>query len=169
MSIAKENKLLGESCSWEEKRKSEILPKDKFEYYRSTRSIGLPASRRFPVLSWKERLGGCHVMDRQSLPMGYLLWLHQWLALREWWPMVHPVQKGQLVQLRRLAGLQMLGQLWGLAWTSIVFAEPRHLLKLCALLGSHRRLAGGHLHLLIVELECLVCLPMYPFVAAKQV
>jgi hypothetical protein len=83
--------------------------------------------------------------------------------------MVHPVQKGQLVQLRRLAGLQMLGQLWGLAWTSIVFAEPRHLLKLCALLGSHRRLAGGHLNLLIVELECLVCLPMYPFVAAKQV
>jgi hypothetical protein len=49
------------------------------------------------------------------------------------------------------------------------FAEPRHLLKLCALLGSQQRLAGGHRHLLIVELERLVCLSMYPFVAAKQV
>jgi hypothetical protein len=121
------------------------------------------------VLGWKEQLGGCHVMDRQSLPMGCLLWLHQWLALGVWWLMVHSVQKGQLVQLRRLARLQMLGQMWGLAWTSVVFAEPRHQLKLCTLLGSQRRLAGGHRHLLIVELECLVCLPMYPFVAARQV
>jgi hypothetical protein len=53
------------------------------------------------------------------------------------------VQKGQLAQLRRLAGLQMLGQMWGLAWTSVVFVELRHLLKLCALLGSQQRLAGG--------------------------
>jgi hypothetical protein len=66
----KENKLLGETCSWEEERKS---VKDRYEYYKSTRSIGLPASRRFPVLGWKERLGGCRVEDRQSLPMGYLL------------------------------------------------------------------------------------------------
>jgi hypothetical protein len=64
MSIAKENKILGESCSWGEKRKSEILPMDRYEYYKSTRSIGLPALRRFPVLGWKEWLGGCHVMDR---------------------------------------------------------------------------------------------------------
>jgi hypothetical protein len=83
--------------------------------------------------------------------------------------MVYSVQKGQLVQLRRLAGLQMLGQMWRLAWTSVIFVEPQHLLKLCALLGSQQRLAGGHRHLLIVRLERLVCLPMYPFVAAKQV
>jgi hypothetical protein len=54
MLIAKENKLLGESCSWREKRKSEILPKDRYEYYKSTGSIGLPASRQFPGLGWKK-------------------------------------------------------------------------------------------------------------------
>jgi hypothetical protein len=63
----------------------------------------------------------------------------------------------------------MLGQMRGLAWISIIFAESRHQLKLYALLGSQRQLAGGHQHLLIVELERLVCLPMCPFVAAKQV
>jgi hypothetical protein len=52
--------------------------------------------------------------------------------------MVHFVQKGQLVQLHRLAGLQMLGQTRGLAWISVVFAEPQHQLKLYALLGSQR-------------------------------
>jgi hypothetical protein len=41
--------------------------------------------------------------------------------------------------------------------------------KLYALLGPQQWLAGGHRHLLVVELEHLVCLPMYPFVAAKQV
>jgi hypothetical protein len=66
MSIAKENKLLGESCSCEEERKSEILPKDRYGYYKSTRSIGLPASRRFLRLGWKEQLEGGHVKDRQS-------------------------------------------------------------------------------------------------------
>jgi hypothetical protein len=83
--------------------------------------------------------------------------------------MVYLVQKGQLVQLCRLAGLQMLGQLQGLAWISVAFVEPRHQLKLCALLGSQRQLARGHRHLLIVELERLVCLSMCPFVATKQV
>ena len=57
----------------------------------------------------------------------------------------------------------------GLAWTSIILAVPRHLLRLCALLGPQQRLAGGHRHLLVVELEHLVRLPMYPSVAAKQV
>jgi len=68
-----------------------------------------------------------------------------------------------------LAGLRTLGQMWGSAWTSVVLAVPRHLLRLCALLGPQQRLAGGHRHLLVVELEHLVRLPMYPFVAAKQV
>jgi hypothetical protein len=63
----------------------------------------------------------------------------------------------------------MLGQMWGLAWTSVVFAVPQHLLRLYALLGLQQWLAGGHRHLLVVELEHLVRLTMYPFVAAKQV
>jgi hypothetical protein len=49
------------------------------------------------------------------------------------------------------------------------FAVPQHLLRLYALLGSQQRLAGGHRHLLVVEIEHLVRLPMYPFVPAKQV
>ena len=41
------------------------------------------------------------------------------------------------------------------------------LLRLCTLLGPQQRLARGHRHLLVVELEHLVRLPMYPFVATK--
>jgi hypothetical protein len=73
MLIAKENKLLGESCSYEEERKSEILLKDRYGYYKSNRSISLPASRRFLGPSWKEQLEGGHVKDRQSWLMGCLL------------------------------------------------------------------------------------------------
>jgi hypothetical protein len=68
--MAKENKLFGESCSWEGEKK---LVKDRYEYYKSTRSIGLPVSRQFPVLGWRERPRVCRVEDRRSLPMGYPL------------------------------------------------------------------------------------------------
>jgi hypothetical protein len=68
--MAKENKLFGESCSWKEEKKS---IKDRYEYYKLTRSIGLPVSRQFPVLGWRERPGVCHVEHLLSLPMGYPL------------------------------------------------------------------------------------------------
>jgi hypothetical protein len=72
-SIAKENKLSGKSYSCEEEKKSEILPKDRYGYYKSNRSIGLPASRQFLGSGLREQLEGGHVKDRQRLPMGYLL------------------------------------------------------------------------------------------------
>ena len=57
----------------------------------------------------------------------------------------------------------------GIGMDFCILAVPRHLLRLCVLLGPQQRLAGGHRHLLVVELGHLVRLPMYPFVAAKQV
>jgi hypothetical protein len=68
--MAKENKLFGESCSWEEEKES---VKDRYEYYKSIRSIGLPVLRQFPVLGCRERPGLCRVEDRLNLPMGYPL------------------------------------------------------------------------------------------------
>jgi hypothetical protein len=62
-----------------------------------------------------------------------------------------------------------VGAAWGSAWTSVIFAVPQHLLRLYALLGPQQRLARGHRHLLVVEVEHLVRLPMYSFVATKQV
>jgi hypothetical protein len=45
-SMEKENRLFGESYSSKEETRS---VKDRYEYYKSVRSIGLPVSRQFPI------------------------------------------------------------------------------------------------------------------------
>jgi hypothetical protein len=45
--------------------------KDRYEYYKSARSVGLLVSRQFPIFDWRKPLGVCRVEDQLSLPMGY--------------------------------------------------------------------------------------------------
>jgi hypothetical protein len=78
--------------------------------------------------------------------------------------MTCPVQKDRLLaQLHRpvLVGSEALDQVLGSVQTSAVLAMPRCLLKLCALFGPR--------HLLVVKIGHLGHLPMYLFVAARQV
>jgi hypothetical protein len=86
--------------------------------------------------------------------------------------MTCPVQKGRLLaQLHRpvMVGLEVLDQVLGSVRTSAILAVPWCLLKFCALFGPQQRLARGHRHLLVMKIGHLEHLPMYPFVAAKQV
>jgi hypothetical protein len=45
--------------------------KDKYEYYKSAKSVGLLVSRQFLVFDWKKQPGVCHVEDQLGLLMGY--------------------------------------------------------------------------------------------------
>jgi hypothetical protein len=72
--MAKENRLFGESCFRKEEKR---LVKDKYEYYKSARSISLPVSMQFFILDWRKQPGVCRVEDRLSLPMGCSLWSHR--------------------------------------------------------------------------------------------
>jgi hypothetical protein len=73
-SMAKENRLFGESCSGKEEKR---LVKDKYKYYKLARSISLPVSRQFLAFDWRKWSGVCRVEDQLSLPMGCSLWSHQ--------------------------------------------------------------------------------------------